>query len=49
MLKFKNKQGIEVMEIHDNGDMKILNEELKVTFAAPKDKEAEKKEDGQND
>lgn len=45
MLNFVNKKGQKVMEVKDNGDLKILDENLKKEFQlkeAVKDEQEEK-------
>lgn len=44
MLKFINKQGNKVMELKDNGELNVLNEELKASFELKNDKELKTKE-----
>lgn len=48
MLKFINSQGKKVMEMTDNGDVTVLNEDLKKSFSENSLKES-KKEEKEND
>lgn len=48
MLKFVDKQGNKVMELHDNGEVNILNEKLKKSFSETPEKEKEQ-EDAENE
>ncbi|MES9681720.1 hypothetical protein ABWK22_02145 [Gottfriedia acidiceleris] len=48
MLKFINAQGKKVMEMTDNGEVNILNEDLKKSFSENSLKET-KKEEKDND
>ncbi|HDR4736904.1 TPA: hypothetical protein QCR36_003955 [Bacillus cereus] len=44
VLKFINNQGKKVMEMTDNGDVTILNEELKKSFSENSLQETKKEE-----
>ncbi|MEX3713410.1 hypothetical protein ABFV99_13480 [Cytobacillus horneckiae] len=45
MLNFINKKGKKVMELKDDGELNILNEELKKSFKVESIKESIKKEE----
>ncbi|MFE4029305.1 hypothetical protein ACFX4N_24445 [Priestia sp. YIM B13551] len=44
MLQFINNKGKKVMELHDNGELNILNEDLKTSFSKEPLKTTEEQE-----